>query len=190
MTITKSRLTAIGEPFLTIFGSRKHTLVVCQCVCGKIVAARLDEVISGHISSCGCSKKGHTPHNKTHGQSKGGDKLYGVWMSMKGRCSCETNPAYKWYGAKGVKVCDAWSGDFTIFRDWCYATGYKPGLHLDRKKSHLGYNPENCQWLTPSQNVKKMNTDRDESHAAELKAKDVRISYLERYLATYAGVSL
>ena len=34
--------------------------------------------------------------------------IYEAWKGMKGRCNCPTDPAYKDYGARGIKVCREW----------------------------------------------------------------------------------
>ena len=47
-----------------------------------------------------------------------------------------------------------------------------------------------CSYCGRGANVKKMNTDRDERHAAELANKDTEIAYLKRQLEYYAGVEL
>jgi hypothetical protein len=82
----------------------------------------------------------------THGGHK--TRLYGVWCGMKNRCYYPGNVAFKWYGGRGVKVCDEWLHDFGKFRDWAESTGYREGLCLDRKNNDLGYSPENCRWVT------------------------------------------
>lgn len=102
-------------------------------------------------------------HFKTHGESS--TPLYNIWQSMRDRCRCKTHNAYKYYGGKGIKVCEAWDKDYTVFRDWSKAAGYKVGLSLDRLDTSLGYCPGNCQWLTRSENSKKMWSDMAKSIA-------------------------
>jgi len=43
--------------------------------------------------------------------------LYSVWLGMKTRCSNPNQPSYKWYGARGVSVCDRWQDSFHAFVD-------------------------------------------------------------------------
>jgi hypothetical protein len=40
------------------------------------------------------------------------------------------------------------------------ANGYRPGLSIDRLKGHLGYEPGNCEWVTLSENVRRMHAAR------------------------------
>lgn len=42
------------------------------------------------------------------------EKLYGVWKSMRQRCLNPNNGDYKYYGARGIKVCHEWT-NFDVF---------------------------------------------------------------------------
>ena len=77
---------------------------------------------------------------------EGEKRAYSSWASMKARCSIPTFPAYKDYGAKGIKVYDPWIKSFAAFyRDM----GPRPkGTTLDRINSKGDYEPDNCRWAT------------------------------------------
>src|SRR5690606_9739947 len=89
---------------------------------------------------------------KSHGMS--GTRLYTIWKNMKQRCYNPKRNRYKWYGAKGVKVCDEWH-DFVPFMEWSYDNGYEDGLVLDRLSSEGNYEPSNCRWVTEGENSRK-----------------------------------
>jgi len=74
---------------------------------------------------------------------------------MKGRCYNPNKEAYRRYGQRGIKICDEWKDDFTIFKDWALRSGYQGNLTIDRKDNDKGYYPSNCQWLTLAENVRK-----------------------------------
>jgi hypothetical protein len=74
---------------------------------------------------------------------------------MKARCSNPNLRAYQWYGAKGVKVCNEWH-TWETFRDWANAHGYARGLVIDRVDPNGNYEPSNCQWITQSENAKRV----------------------------------
>ena len=38
----------------------------------------------------------------------GNAKLYGVWNTMKQRCSNPNSPVYHRYGGRGIRVCARW----------------------------------------------------------------------------------
>jgi hypothetical protein len=88
-----------------------------------------------------------------HGGS--GTALFMVLNGMKTRCENPNSTAYKWYGAKGVKVCPEWK-DFAVFRDWAMSHGYKKGLTIDRIDPDGDYCPDNCRWITRSENSKRV----------------------------------
>lgn len=85
---------------------------------------------------------------KKHGLC--GTKLYNVLQTMKQRCYNPNDSRYKWYGAKGVKICDEWLEDPAAFVEWCEANGYRDGLTIDRIESTGDYTPENCRFITMS----------------------------------------
>ena len=82
-----------------------------------------------------------------------GTKLYDVWCNMKYRCDNQRNNAYKYYGARGIKVCSEWY-DFAVFREGALNNGYGEGLTIDRIDVNRDYEPSNCRWITMSEQNK------------------------------------
>lgn len=128
---------------------------LCQCDCGNTHYARAKDMRNGNTKSCGCymreiNRKINTKHGGT------GTRLYNIHSMMKNRCSNPSDRHWTWYGAKGVTVCDGWK-EFEPFREWALANGYADNLVIDRKDSSKGYSPDNCQWITQSENAKKSN---------------------------------
>lgn len=92
------------------------------------------------------------------------DRLYHVWLSMKARCNNPKSTSSKWYYEKGIKVCGEWQNDFISFRTWAINNGYdynktRKEQSLDRIDDSKGYSPDNCRWVTHSENCK--NTTRN-----------------------------
>lgn len=76
-----------------------------------------------------------------------GTDLYNVWKTMRQRCYNPNCTDFRWYGARGISVCNEWD-DFTVFREWAYKSGYKKGLTIDRIDGDKSYCEENCCWKT------------------------------------------
>ncbi len=77
---------------------------------------------------------------------------HSVWTGMKTRCNNKKEKSYKNYGARGIKVCDRWSGKdgfINFYKDM----GSRPSdkHSIDRIDGSGNYEPGNCRWATKHQ---------------------------------------
>lgn len=68
-----------------------------------------------------------------------------IFHGMTYRCYKEDSKSYKFYGAKGIKVCDEWLNDPSKFEKWAIENGYQDDLTIDRIDSNKDYEPSNCR---------------------------------------------
>lgn len=152
------RLLVIAElPKIPESPSRR---ILCECDCGNTVVTSPNSLTSGNTKSCGCFfKDKHRLLKTTHGKSLSRFGLYTRWRNMKKRCYNSKDYSYRWYGAKGIFVCEEWRHSFSSFEQWSINNGFKKGLTLDRIDSLGPYCPENCRWIEKSANSAKANID-------------------------------
>lgn len=119
----------------------------CACECGKETTANTCQLVGKNTRSCGCFQSEiASARLYKHGHRKIRHRLYWLWQGMIQRCTNPEHHGWKWYGGKGIKVCDRWREFPRFLEDM--ETGFKEGLTLDRKDGNKDYFKENCRWAT------------------------------------------
>jgi hypothetical protein len=139
---------------------------VCKCSCGTMTTVRSDHLRSGCTTSCGCLNLEHSAQRGLrHGLS--GTPEYNTWSAMIARCESEGNPAWSWYGGRGIKVCPRWRRSVVAFY---LDVGPRPEGHsLDRIDNNGNYEPGNVRWATHREQMR--NTSRNKLITAHGKTK-------------------
>jgi len=121
-------------------------IVLVSCECGKEKKMLYNNIKCNVVKSCGCIR------NSTHKLSKIIE--YKTWANILQKCYNKKHNSFKYYGGKGIKVCDDWKNSFEKFyKDM----GDRPkDCSLDRINTNGDYCPYNCRWADAFiQNVNK-----------------------------------
>ena len=144
-------------------GNNKHgsALWRCKCDCGKETVVIGAMLRNGNTKSCGCmglEKLKMGWKFQKHGGA--GTRIYVIWRNMRQRCNNPKSPYYKYYGGRGISICNEWD-DFSVFEDWSLSNGYADNLTIDRINVDGNYEPSNCRWVgIKEQAANKQNTRR------------------------------
>lgn len=91
-------------------GLNKHNKALwkCRCACGCVREIVSGNLLSGITTSCGCRRSGVSADERRprifHGMS--GTGVQEVWRGIIKRCCNPQAPSYKYYGGRGIKICE------------------------------------------------------------------------------------
>ena len=86
---------------------------MCQCDCGRITVIKKralpEDARSLWLPATREGGRGRK-ENMRHGESRhaGNTTEYRIWHGIIQRCCNSNDKAFKWYGGRGITVCDEW----------------------------------------------------------------------------------
>src|SRR3972149_1229365 len=114
------RLTVVREADPSPDDPQKHRRFTVRCECGNEKNVLGYALRNGNTISCGCLRREIAPsRSKTpnHGDAGNGRRSseHNTWQAMIARCEIPHIESYKWYGARGIKICKRWRESYADF---------------------------------------------------------------------------
>ena len=134
---------------------------LCHCECGGETIASGCDLKSGHTRTCGCGRAAFNRSRTKHGCARQDEHTneFEIWKTLKQRCCNPKNPTYRYYGARGIRICLGYRDSFVTFLG---DLGERPSKKhsIDRRENSGHYScgrceeclennwSANCRWAT------------------------------------------
>ena len=129
------------------------------CDCGTVYEVAVGDLLkkAGSTKSCGCMRR--EGNHTSHGLSRHGgqtESLYRTWCNMMARCYNPRVKEFRYYGARGIEVCERWHDVRLFIEDIGHLLGPRPdGCTLDRWPDNSGpYAAWNVRWATQVEQIR------------------------------------
>ena len=124
---------------------RKMNGFICKCECGLESFIQGSLLKKGRSKSCiHCIARPETSKKEFEKRKIKIEKRR--WENMIKRCHDPKNKAYKFYGERGISVCEKWKNSF---EEYLKDMGFSPyKCSIDRINNDGNYEPGNVRWAT------------------------------------------
>lgn len=175
-------------------GAKKTgTFGIFECpICKKHVETSISK--GNNKKTCGKNECQQTyrkiskdsPDNINPKQSSHYRTFQRIYQGMKTRCYNEKDKSYKYYGAKGIKICDRWINFDNFIIDMFpkykelkeLSSELKTSPSIDRINNDKDYSLENCEWIAYGENS-----------AKDKRIPIVRMDFDENIIETYSSMT-
>lgn len=128
-----------------VIPKRRHLVAQCKHCSNLFISEKTFLSIK---QSCGCLREKYP------------NRLRSIYAGMISRCYDKDHLNYKYYGEKGIVICDEWKNDNRKFFHWSVNNGYDSDLTIDRIDPEKDYSPDNCQWLPMIEQIQKRRSNK------------------------------
>ena len=126
--------------------NHRYSMFRCN-ICGRVLCIAENQIVK-------YAKAKICHHSPSVGRPIKNKRLRSIFNGMYRRCYSPKDKDYHVYGNKGIRICNAWINDPSLFEKWSYENGYTDELTIDRIDPDKSYKPSNCRWVTFSDNAK------------------------------------
>jgi hypothetical protein len=164
------------------YAKTSSILWLCQCDCEERTVVRTSTLRHSKQVTCLCHM-----HMVTHGHTRRAlhncqSPTYVSYWAMRSRCFHSKNIDYKFYGGRGITVCERWLGK-QGFINFLADMGPRPrGKTLDRKNPNGNYEPGNCRWATNHTQAKNKRPRRVKGSPTDIHSDVASITGMEEIL--------